>query len=178
VEHQQWEWKQMVSKTTLLLGEYELTIDEKGRLLVPAEVRRSLDPERDGEAFIVSIGMNGQPWLYPERGYEALVSSLTSQLSPGEDTLAFDQLYFSMASREEWDKQGRLSVPLQARRAGELARDITMIGVRDHLELWNRDAWEVRKKYLIAQRAELAAKQREAAEKMNAAKKPPGQQGF
>jgi MraZ protein len=156
----------MVSKTTVLLGEYELTVDEKGRLLVPAEVRRALDPERDGEAFVIVIGINGQPWLYPERGYEALVSTLASQLSPGEDRLAFDQLYFSMASKEAWDKQGRLMIPTQARRTADLGRDIAMIGVRDHLELWNRQAWEVRKKYLIAQRAELAAKQREAEERM------------
>jgi MraZ protein len=170
LEHQQWDWKEMVSKTTVLLGEYELTVDEKGRLLVPAEVRRSLDPERDGEAFVVVIGINGQPWLYPERGYESLVSTLASQLSPGEDRLAFDQMYFSMASREEWDKQGRLLVPPQTRRSTELGREITMIGVRDHLELWNRDGWESRKKYLVAQRVELAAKQREAEERMVAAR--------
>ncbi len=170
MEHQQWDWKKMVSKTTVLLGEYELTIDEKGRLLIPAEVRRSLDPERDGEAFVIVIGINGQPWLYPERGYETLVSTLASQLSPGEDRLAFDQMYFSMASREEWDKQGRLMVPQQTRRSTELGRDVTIIGVRDHLELWNREAWDVRKKYLVAQRAELAAKQREAEERLVSAR--------
>jgi len=174
VEHQHWDWKKMMPKTTVLLGEYPLTIDPKGRILVPAEVRRALDPERDGTAFVVSIGINGQPWFYPERGYEALVSSLTSQLSPGEDRLAFDQLYFSMASREEWDSQGRMMIPLQARRSVELGKDVSLIGVRDHLELWNQEAWEIRKKYLIAQRAELANKQREAEERMIAVKKATG----
>ena len=149
----------------MLYGEYELTIDEKSRLLIPADVRRSLDVERDGEAFFVVIGINQQPWLYPERGYEALVSRLASQLSPGEDKLAFDQMNFSMASRVEWDKQGRVLIPESARRRTKLGRDVTLIGVRDHLELHDRTAWEVRREYLFARSAELAAKQREAEEK-------------
>jgi DNA-binding transcriptional regulator/RsmH inhibitor MraZ len=43
-------------RTTVLYGEFELAIDEKNRLLVPAEVRRALDPERDGEAFFITAG--------------------------------------------------------------------------------------------------------------------------
>jgi MraZ protein len=165
VERQQWKWKIMVSKTTVLLGEYELNIDEKGRIVLPAELRRLMDPERDGEAFVIVIGINGQPWFYPERGYETLVSTLASQLSPGEDRLAFDQMYFSMASKEEWDKQGRLLVPHQARQSTELGKEVTLIGVRDHMELWAREAWEARKNYLIGQRADLVAKQRATEER-------------
>ena len=58
----------------VLYGEHELTIDDKNRLLVPAEIRKSLSPERDGEAFFLVIGRNRKPWLYPERYYEHLVS--------------------------------------------------------------------------------------------------------
>ena len=80
----------MISKTTVLYGEYDITIDEKNRLLIPAEVRRSLDPERDGEAFFVIIGQNLRPWLYPERGYEQLVSKhmnvIASQRKPKVST--------------------------------------------------------------------------------------------
>ena len=69
----------MASKTLVLYGEYELTMDEKNRLVLPAEVRRALEPERDGEAFFVVIGVNQWPWLYPERGYEGLVSTITDE---------------------------------------------------------------------------------------------------
>lgn len=149
-------------KATVLYGQYDLTVDEKNRILIPAEVRRSLDPERDGDAFFVVIGVNHKAWLYPERGYEAMVSGKALEMSPGEDKLAFNQMYFSMASRVEWDKQGRMLVPEISRRKTELGREITMIGVLDHLELWNRNDWELRQEYLYSRSAELAAKQRES----------------
>jgi MraZ protein len=148
-------------RTTVLFGEYDLTIDEKNRLLVPAEVRRSLDPEADGGAFFVTVGKNRKPWLYPERRYEALVSKLESQLTPADDELAFDQMVFSMASREEWDSQGRLLLKEKYRTRTGLAREITMIGVRDHLEIWNRDDWAKRRDELEGQRAEISARQRQ-----------------
>ena len=148
-------------RTTVLYGEYELSIDEKNRLLVPAEVRRALDVERDGEAFFLTIGENGQPWLYPERRYEAFVSQMESEMTPGEDRLAFDQMYFSMASKVDWDKQGRILVPEKYRVRTNLSRDVTMIGVRDHLELWNRTDWTDRMQVLESQRADIAARQRQ-----------------
>jgi MraZ protein len=94
------------------------------------------------------IGVNRQPWLYPEYGYEALVSKLASEMSPGEDKLAFDQMNFSMASKVGWDAQGRMSIPESIRRRTELGREITMIGVRDHLELWQQARWESRREEL------------------------------
>jgi MraZ protein len=154
----------MVSKTTVLYGQYPLTIDEKFRIVLPAEVRRCLDPERDGEAFFIVIGINHKPWLFPERGYETLVSKLASKISPGEETLAFNQLHFSMANRVEWDKQGRMNIPELYRRRTELGREISMIGAFDHLELWNRTDWEARQEYLISRSAEIANKHRETEE--------------
>jgi MraZ protein len=99
--------------------------------------------------------------LYPERRYEALVSKLESQLTPADDELAFDQMVFSMASREEWDSQGRLLLKEKYRTRTGLAREITMIGVRDHLEIWNRDDWAKRRDELEGQRAEISARQRQ-----------------
>jgi MraZ protein len=144
-------WNKIQVRTTILYGEYELTIDEKNRLLIPAEVRRSLDPERDGNAFFIVIGVNKQPWFYPELGYEALVSKLASEMRPGESKLAFDQLNFSMAHKESWDKQGRLLIPEPVRRRTRLKGEVTLIGVRDHLELWDRKLWESRREKLFGQ---------------------------
>ena len=150
-------------RPTLLYGEYELTLDEKNRLLVPAEVRRSLDKDRDGEAFFITVGRNRRTWLYPEHGYESLVSQLESELSPGEDRLAFDQMNFSLVSRVEWDKQGRMLLPDKYRTRTGLNRDVTMIGVGNHLEIWNRDDWTARLAELEARRDEIAERQRQAA---------------
>src|SRR2546426_966723 len=95
----------------LLYGEYELTIDEKNRLPVPAAVRKALDPEINGEAFFMVMGVNRKPWLYPKGYYQELVTLVPSDMTPGEEMLAFDQMNFAMASPLEWDAQGRVLIP-------------------------------------------------------------------
>ena len=72
----------------ILHGEYELTIDDKNRFLIPAEIRKRMDPERDGGAFFLVIGPDRRPWMYTERYYEQMVSELPAQMSPGLDRLA------------------------------------------------------------------------------------------
>lgn len=146
----------------ILFGEYELTIDDKNRMLVPSEVRKSLVPERDGEAFFMVVGQNQMPWLYPEKFYEALVSQAPAEMMPDEELLAFDQMNFALASRIEWDKQGRVLIAEKTLRRTGLQREITLVGVRDHLELWNRPDWEVRRGELEKRRSEITLRAKQA----------------
>lgn len=146
----------------VLYGEYELTIDDKNRMLIPSEVRKSLDSERDGDAFFLVFGTNRRPWLYPERQYERQVAEIQQDLAPTEDVLAFDQMLFAMASRLEWDKQGRVLIPEKTLRRTGLNREVTLIGVRDHLELWNRDEWETQREALLARSSEIALRAKQA----------------
>jgi DNA-binding transcriptional regulator/RsmH inhibitor MraZ len=136
-----------------MLGEHPMRLDDKGRVIVPAEVRHRFDPDKDGEGFVIVIGQNDRPWLYPAGRYEALVSELESQLSPDQDRLDFAHMYFSAATEQRWDKQGRMPVP-----AG------------DHYEYWPNDLWAQRKRELAAKRSELATKQRQAQERAKAAR--------
>jgi MraZ protein len=149
-------------RTLVLYGEYELTVDDKNRMLVPAEVRRSIDPERDGEAFFMVVGINRIPWLYPEKSYEALISQVPVELTPGEDSLAFDQMNFAMISRLEWDKAGRILIPEKTLRRTGIEKEVTLIGVRDHLELWNRGDWNARREALLARSSEIALRAKQA----------------
>ncbi len=146
----------------VLYGEYELTIDDKNRMLIPSEIRKALDAERDGEAFFLVFGTNRRPWLYPERQYERQVAQIQQDLAPTDDVLAFDQMLFALASRLEWDKQGRVLIPEKTLRRAGLNREVTLIGVRDHLELWNRDEWEVQREALLARSSEIALRAKQA----------------
>lgn len=146
----------------LLYGSYELTIDDKNRLLIPSEVRRAIIPERDGEAFFLIVGVNRRPWFYTEKYYEYLVNQQAPEITPGEESLAFDQMNFAMTSRVEWDKQGRVLVPDKTLRRTGTHKEVTLIGARDHLELWNRDEWSAREEQLDRQRGEIAVKARQA----------------
>jgi MraZ protein len=136
----------------VLYGEHELTIDDKNRLLIPSDIRKLLNPERDGEALFLVIGVNRKPWLYPERYYETLVSQEPAEMMPADERLSRDQLLFGMASRLEWDKQGRVLVPEKTLRRTGLGREVTLLGVRNHLELWNRGDWDARREELMMNR--------------------------
>jgi len=149
----------------VLFGEYELTVDEKNRFLVPSQVRKQLEPERDGEAFFLVTGRDGRLWLYPERHYELLVSRDPSELTPSEDTLAFDRLMLGLASRVEWDKQGRVLLPDRALRRAGIGKEVTLVGARDHLEIWNRTDWDAEREQLEARRRDLVEKIRHDREK-------------
>ena len=150
-------------------GEYELTVDDKNRLLIPSEVRKRIDPAEDGEAFFLVVGVNRVPWLYAEHYYEELVSRRPADLMPPEYVLAFEQLSFALASRLEPDKQGRVLIPEKTLKRAGLEKDVTLIGVRDHLELWDRKEWETRRQALEQKIPEivLLAKQQQTRQRHN-----------
>jgi transcriptional regulator MraZ len=75
---------------------------------------------------------------------------------PDEDQLAFDQMHFSMASRIEWDKQGRILLPDKLLKRSGIGKDITLLGARNHLEMWNREDWNTRRDALLANRREIS----------------------
>jgi MraZ protein len=142
----------------LLFGEFDLTVDDKGRMLIPSEIRKRIDPAQDGEAFLMVVGVNRKPWLYPEKYYESLALAGPAEMTPQEDLLAFDQMNFGMASRLEPDKQGRILIPEKTLKRTQVGKEVTLVGVREHLELWNRADWETRREELVSRSAEIAVR--------------------
>jgi MraZ protein len=138
----------------LLYGEFDLTVDDKNRILIPAEIRRCIPPEL-GEALFMGIGRNRVPWFWPEKYYEFLASKIPSGMAPGEDQLAFDQLFFALAMKVSWDKQGRIVMPDKTLKRASIGTQVTLIGVRDHLELWNKPAWEAHREDLEKRASEI-----------------------
>ena len=128
----------------VLVGEYDLTVDPKNRLLIPAEIRNAIPPEF-GESLFMTIGRNKVPWFWTEKYYEYLASKIPSGMTPGEDQLAYDHLNFAMAAKIAWDKQGRIVMPDKMLKRASIGKQVTLIGARNHLELWNTAAWEARR---------------------------------
>jgi MraZ protein len=151
----------------LLLGEHELTLDEKNRMLIPSGIRRILEPQltKDHPPLVMVIGTNRKIWLYPEPLYTRMVSQAEQEITPDEDVLAFDQLYFAMACTLEWDKQGRVVLPEMALKRTGTGREVTLIGVRNHMELWNRADWEAKHEELLGRMSELSLRARQARQK-------------
>ena len=126
----------------LLTGEYPHTIDSKGRVLVSNRLRNQIDVEEHGSNFYLVLGANGILCLYPEKYFEQIALALAPSSSAPDETVAFERLSFSLASKVELDNQGRLLLNERLRKRAGLKDNVTLVGVRDHIELWNSKSWE------------------------------------
>ena len=127
----------------IFTGHYEHSIDKKNRLAIPSKFRNRMDAERDGEGFVIVPGQpDGTLWLYTERHFEALSDRAESALIPDADQLEFEQVFFPLAESLELDSQGRILVPDKMLKRSGLGKEVVICGVRDHLEIRRRDAFE------------------------------------
>jgi MraZ protein len=132
----------------LFTGTYEHSIDAKQRLAIPSEVRNRIKPDRDGEALYAVIGPGGTLCLYTERGFEKRAEQLDESEAPPDEVLEYERMFYSLAQRVELDKQGRVRLPEHLLRLTELGNQVVLLGVKDRLEIRDRDQW-------IAERAEM-----------------------
>jgi MraZ protein len=123
----------------LLTGTYSRAMDEKNRLSLPRRLREQL---HDPKMVFVTPGPDQCLWLYAEPGLEQLAEKLDQ--SPATDTEArvFRRLYFAQTEAVELDRAGRALIPERLVQFAGLTRDVVLIGVRDHLELWDSQRWQ------------------------------------
>lgn len=126
----------------LLTGEYQHVVDEKGRVLVSNKLRNQIDVDEHGGNFYLVLGANGILCLYPERYFEQIVLSVAPAATAPDEAVAFERISFALSSKIELDSQGRLLLNEKLRKRAGLKEEITLVGVRDHIELWNTDDWE------------------------------------
>ena len=130
-------------------GASMLTVDEKSRLLVPAEVRRKLDAE-DTDVFVIKIGNNGKIWLYPERFYDAKVyddgkpGEVFDEIDPSPEQLERMLSESADIHRVPMDKAGRILLPEPVLSLTGLGREVALLGVFNHLQLWSREDYAKR----------------------------------
>jgi MraZ protein len=126
----------------LLTGEYQHVVDDKGRVLISNKLRNQIDSDEHGASFYLVLGANGILCLYPEKYFERLVLSVAPGATAPDEAVAFERISFAMSSKIELDNQGRLLLNERLRKRAGLKEDITLVGVRDHIELWNTQDWE------------------------------------
>ena len=134
-------------------GTYEHSIDKKNRLAIPAEIRsgiqRSLgDAKSESISLYVTLGQSisgggvGALSLYTEESFELRAQELDASQLDAEDLLAYERLFFALARRVELDKQGRVLLPEALLKRAGLGSDVVLLGVKDHLEIHNRQVWQ------------------------------------
>ncbi|MFZ0034379.1 MAG: hypothetical protein WAK60_05265 [Sedimentisphaerales bacterium] len=126
----------------LLTGEYEHIIDSKGRVLVTNKLRNQIDSKEYGGDLYLVVGANGILSLYPEKCFERITLAMAQKGSAPDEAVTFERMSFALAGKVELDSQGRLLLNEKLRKRAGLKDKVTLVGVRDHIELWNTQDWE------------------------------------
>lgn len=115
-------------------GEYQHTLDAKGRLFIPAKLREQL-----GDSFIVTKGLDDCLFVYPQEAWEELEQKIR-QL-PMSKSRSLQRFCLSSAADVTVDRQGRIVIPPVLRSYAKLERDVVVIGVGERAELWDARRW-------------------------------------
>lgn len=119
-----------------MYGEFEHTIDSKGRMNFPAKLRESL-----GERFFISKTI-GETCLtvHTEQSWNSIRESLKGK--PSKVRLPIERFLFGGACEAEPDKQGRIALPASLRTYAGLTSEVVVVGMDDHAEIWDKALWE------------------------------------
>jgi len=121
----------------MFMGTFSHSLDAKGRLIVPSKLREGL-----GENFIITKNLDHCLGIYPESEWQKFTASLeTLPKISSEVARRLRRFYFGNSITLESDKQGRVLIPNDLREYAGLTKDITLVGVDDHIEVWDTDAW-------------------------------------
>ena len=121
----------------MFMGEYNHTIDAKGRLIIPSKFREAL-----GDTFVVTKGLDGCLFVYDYTEWTAFEEKLKSLPITNKDARKFTRFFLAGAAEVEVDKQGRILVPNVLREFAELNKDVVLIGVASRIEIWSKERFE------------------------------------
>ena len=110
----------------MFMGEYNHTLDTKGRLIIPSKFRETL-----GEKFVVTKGLDGCLFVYDNAGWTAFEEKLQAMPISRKDTRMFVRHFLAGAAEVEVDKQGRA-----------LTKDVVLVGAAGHIEIWSQERWD------------------------------------
>ena len=119
------------------MGEYNHTIDAKGRLIIPSKFRETL-----GDEFVVTKGLDGCLFVYDNKEWSAFEEKLKSLPLTNKDARQFVRFFLAGAALAEVDKQGRILVPANLREFAGLEKEVVLVGVASRVEIWSKSRWE------------------------------------
>jgi MraZ protein len=120
----------------MLLGEFQHSLDAKGRIFLPAKWRDELAGE-----VVVTRGMERHLRVMTKKRFGEQAAQLAEHSTNMKATRDYSRLFFSAASEEPVDKSGRMSIPANLREYAGLERDVVVMGVSNEVEIWDRQAW-------------------------------------
>jgi len=134
-------------------GRYLHSVDEKGRVTLPARLRELL-----GDRFVITQGFDRCLFVYPEAAWDEIERKLQALPLGRADARAFKRLFFANACDGEADRQGRVLLPQHLREHARIDREAMIIGVSERVEIWAREVWEAYSEARAETYEELAEK--------------------
>ncbi|MCB2178844.1 division/cell wall cluster transcriptional repressor MraZ [bacterium] len=121
----------------MFLGQYRHTIDEKGRLTIPARFRELLE-----NGAYITQGFEKNLMVLTSHGFESMTRQVNRSSITDPTARALKRLLFSTADRISTDKNGRILIPQFLRESNQLDGEAVLVGVGDYFEIWTPEAWE------------------------------------
>lgn len=121
----------------MFIGEYQNSIDPKGRIIMPSKFREGL-----GGKFILTKGTDTCLFVFSMQEWQNFEHELQELPIPKKDARAFARYFFSSAVECEADKQGRMNIPPNLREYARIDKELFTIGVNTRIEIWAKSEWE------------------------------------
>ncbi len=121
----------------MFLGQFEHTIDSKGRLTMPAKFRPGL-----ATGLVVTLGMDGCLFVFPLVKWGELATRIEALPITNSDARSLARLMFSNADDSGMDRQGRILIPAHLRTYAQLDSEVIITGLSSRIELWNPVRWQ------------------------------------
>ncbi len=121
----------------MFVGEYQHSLDPKGRVILPAKFRDALS-----DGLVMTRGFENCIFIFSQTEWPKVEDKFRSLAMLKKQARMLTRFFFSGSSQEVPDKQGRVMVPKNLREHAELGKDIVIIGVTNRLEIWSKSNWE------------------------------------
>ena len=124
-----------------LTGTYPRSLDDKRRLAIPKRLKEEFgDPELGG--LYVAPGSDHSLSLYSPQAFDSLAQKIAQQPVNRANVINFKRLFYARADKVEFDAQGRIRLPDRLADLAGLTREVVLLGVQDHAEVWDAKAWD------------------------------------
>lgn len=121
----------------MFLGEYQHSVDDKGRLVMPSKFRDRLE-----DGCVITKGQEHCLYVFPMDRWEIEVERVNRLPRTNRRNRNYARSFFGAATDQSLDKQGRIQLPPTLRAFADLGKDVVVVGVSDRVEVWNVEAWE------------------------------------
>lgn len=126
----------------MFMGEYNHSVDTKGRLIIPSRFREKL-----GDEFVVTKGLDGCLFVFPDNEWQAFEEKLRTLPLTNKSARQFSRFFVAGATQCELDKQGRILLPQTLREFAGLEKDVVLTGMLNRIEIWSKTKWNENNSY-------------------------------